>query len=152
MRSRRSVTRLLSVVLLSTVVSACDVEKSITEALEGFHIAIMSLAQVDSSGVTGTGSGSYDDGDARAGFSVSITPVTVGQQYNGHVHQGTCAAVGSAVQALPVAVGQAGTQGGPPTASANFDIQVAHIAAGYLIDFHTVIGGVNRSVACGPMK
>jgi hypothetical protein len=152
MPCRPSATRILIVALVSASTLACDVDEAIGNALEDLRLASMSIAQMDSSGITGSGFGSYDEGDARASFSVSITSVVVGQQYNGHVHQGTCAAVGSAVQTLPVATGQAGTQGAAPSASANFEIQVAHIAPGYLIDFHTVISGVDRRVACGPMK
>lgn len=153
MRSRRSVTRLLTITLLSASASACNLDLDFEAGLADLRIPFfIFIAQVDSSGITGVGTSSFTKGDARGTFSVAITPVVVGQRYDGPVHPGTCAAVGSAVQTLPVAIGQAGIpQGTAPSASSNFEVPSAYVSPGDLIDFHTTINGVDRRVACGPM-
>lgn len=144
----RAIGRLVCLLLLSVCGSACSLEE-LTSGLEANFTSIhVALAQENGSGITGTGSGWFNDGESNATMSVALIGVAVGEQYIGHVHRGKCSENGSLALMLPLATGRAQTGAGP-VAETRFSLPVAYAGPAFTVDFHTSIGGVDRRVACG---
>ncbi|MBC7897948.1 MAG: hypothetical protein H7066_21180 [Cytophagaceae bacterium] len=150
MPCRPSVTRVLTVALLSTSAVACSVKDVLQPNRRHQNHVATNVTEVNGSGIGGNHGGTYTDGDARVTLSGYIIPVVIGHAYIGHVHQGTCAAIGIEVQTLPVSVGRAADPFAP-NAPAEFETLVANAVQGLVVDFHTTINGVDRRVACGSM-
>ena len=118
-------------------------------SLEGWNLVIVSFNPVDGSGIIGTGSGSFNDGERDFAFEATFSPTVVGQQYVAHIHTGSCTAIGPLVRALPAVTGQPAMTGGTPFATVRVSLPTSYSKAAYMMDLRVTVAGVERRVACG---
>lgn len=141
--------RLVVACLLPFALAACSMEELVGASLEGWNLVIVSFDAVDNSGIIGTGSGSFNDGERDFAFEATFSPTVVGQQYVAHIHTGSCTAIGPLVRALPAVTGQPAMAGGPSFARVRVSLPTSYRKAAYVMDLHVTVAGVERRVACG---
>jgi hypothetical protein len=142
--------RRLALCLLPTLtLAACSLEGFAPLSLEGWNYVYVTFNPVDSSRISGIGSGQFNDGASTFEFGAQLAPAVVGQEYTVHVHVGSCTAIGNIVRTLPPVPGKAGGVGSGPSLSISATLSTGYREAGYVMDVHATVAGVERRVACG---
>lgn len=116
----------------------------VASAAEGMQVALV-LNAVGNSGVTGEATIHPGDGQ-QARVHVTLNASGQGGVHQGHIHQGTCAALGSVVVPLePVT-----TAGGTGNATSNVAVDAMSVMDGqHVIGYHAAGGQPGAPVACG---
>lgn len=113
-------------------------------AADGMQVSLV-LNAVGNSGVTGEATIAPGDGQ-QARVDVTLNASGQGGVHQGHIHQGTCSALGAPVVPLePVT-----TAGGTGSSTSNVTVDVMSVMDGqHVISYHEAGGQPGPSVACG---